>query len=66
MKFSKDDMINKIVKREISRGGRFLTGRKHGKLYTVEGYCIIVPKTPGDKRAGLNFRAFLRRKTQRA
>ena len=66
MAFSRNSMIDKIVKKEIGKGGRFLTGRKHGKLYSVEGYCIIVPKTPSDKRAGLNFRAFLRRKTRGA
>lgn len=66
MRFSRDEMIDKIVKREINRGGHFQTGRKHGRLYTLEGYCIVVPGTPSDKRAGLNFRSFLRRKTQKA
>lgn len=64
MKQCKNSEIKKLVKDEISKGGWFVMGRKHAKLYLSCGGFVTVPLTPSDKRSPLNFRTNLRRARQ--
>ena len=61
MHYSKNKDIAKIVRMYIRIGWRFSRAKKHGKLVSPDGRIVVVPCTPGDGRAVLNFSADLRR-----
>lgn len=55
-KYSNCKEINRYVKRQVQKGWFFTHGKKHGKLSHPSGKVVlIVPKTPSDWRAPLNF-----------
>lgn len=60
MNYSRDKRINELVRAEIAGGAWFRRGRKHSKLYLPGCRFIVVPSTPSDRRAAMNFRADLR------
>jgi hypothetical protein len=62
MKYSKCKEIDSLVSRLVRRGWSFQWGGKHGKVgHPTHGGKIIVPKTPSDYRAYLNFRSDVKR-----
>lgn len=60
MTFSKDKQIHDLVRIEVANGARFQRGRKHAKLHLPGSGFVVVPMTPSDHRAAMNFRASLR------
>jgi len=61
LSYSKNKEIAKIVRMYVRDGWQYHKGRKHGKLKAPSGKVIVVPCTPSDRRAALNFVADLRR-----
>lgn len=61
--YSNDSTVNSIVEELVDRGFFFENGKGHGKLWTPgeKAFVVVVPKTPGDNRASLNFRSDVRR-----
>lgn len=57
MTYCSNKDFNKLITCEIARGGRFVRGRKHGKLYLKDGPLLIFSLTPSDRRAIRNARA---------
>lgn len=61
MRYSKCKEIDSVVKNLIRQGWSFSRGRKHGRLkHPAGGTRLIVPSTPSDWRANLNFQRDLR------
>ncbi|MDH2374868.1 hypothetical protein QD228_13560 [Cobetia sp. 3AK] len=61
MYFSKDKDINQLTRKLDQLGWTYAKGR-HYKLYPPKGTgMVIVPTTPGDRRAFQNFRHDVRR-----
>lgn len=57
MKYSTGKEIDVLVRRLVKEGWRFRRGRRHGRLLHPSGQgVLIVPCTPGDRRAWLNFK----------
>lgn len=61
MKYSGCKEIQKLIKPLIKMGWKYARGKKHGKLTDpLKGRILIVPISPSDYRAFLNFRRDLR------
>lgn len=58
--YCKDKKINALVKELCSLGWGYRKGKKHGKLIAPDGRKLVVPSTPSDWRAHLNFRRDVR------
>ena len=53
--------IDRMVRQLVKHNWHFSWGGKHGKLLPPNGLrAIVVPSTPSDKRAFLNFRRDIR------
>jgi len=64
MKYSNNKDINCFVRRLIKHGCTFVKSKKHGVLFAPQGQRTIVPSTPSDIRAYMNFKKdVLRRMT---
>ena len=61
MHYSKNKDIAKIVRMHLRNGWRLHQGKKHGKLVAPNGRWVVVPSTPGDRRATCNFLGGVRR-----
>lgn len=61
MYYSRDKDLNKVISETVKAGGRFVRGKKHGKLFLPEGGLVVIPKTPSDLRAIRNVKAELAR-----
>jgi hypothetical protein len=62
MYFSKNKDINELVLKLLQRGWTYAKGR-HYKLFPPNGFgMVIVPTTPGDRRAFQNFRRDVRQR----
>lgn len=62
MCFSKDKNINQLALSLIQRGWTYAKGR-HYKLFPPNGCgMVVVPTTPSDRRAFLNFRSMVRQR----
>lgn len=62
MYFSKDKDINQLVRELLQLGWTYVKGR-HYKLYPPNGSSmLVVPSTPSDRRAFLNFRNDVRQR----
>ncbi len=62
MKYSSGKEIDALVRRLVQEGWHFRRGSRHGQLYSPRGWPrVIVPTTPGDRRAFMNFRQDVRR-----
>ena len=59
MKYSKD--LNKVIAAEVKLGARFVSGRKHAKLFLADGGLLVLSRTPSDRRAFRNVKAELSR-----
>lgn len=57
MRYSSGKEIDDLVRRLVRDGWRFRRGGRHGRLlHPYNQRAVIVPCTPGDRRAWLNFR----------
>lgn len=61
MHFSNNKDIAAVVREYVRKGWRFTRGKRHGKLISPSGKCVVVPCTPSDRRACTNFLGDLRR-----
>ncbi len=61
MHYSKDKEISATVRKLLTKGWRYIAGKKHGKLIAPNGRKLPVPGTPSDWRASLNFKRDIRR-----
>lgn len=62
MYFSKNKDINQLTHELVQDGWTYARGR-HFKLFPPDGCgMVIVPSTPGDRRAFLNFRRDVRQR----
>ena len=50
MTFCCDKDFNELISGEVSRGARFVRGRKRGKLYMVNAALLVLSPAPGDRR----------------
>ena len=61
MKYCSMKEINDLVKQQLRKDWSFSRGGKHGRLTPPRGSLfLVVPCTPGDRRAYLNFRRDIR------
>ena len=61
MKYSSSKEFDVLVRQLLRQGWSFSRGKKHGELRPPMGHqMLIVPGTPSDIRAILNFRRDLR------
>ncbi|WP_457650357.1 hypothetical protein [Profundibacter sp.] len=61
MRHSKNKDINKLVQALIRSGAKVDKGTKHRKLRLESGRFVVIPSTPSDKRAFLNFKQDVKR-----
>lgn len=54
-KYSKDSIINSIVKSKLNAGWKIRKGKKHDILIAPNSRKLVIPSTPGDKKAHKNF-----------
>jgi|GEM_PF-2943808 len=55
-RYSTCDKINAIVKNLIKQGWELIIGNRHPKLRSPDGKAtLVIPKTPSDRRATLNW-----------
>jgi len=67
MKFSSDKDINLFAMYLVKSGWRFKRGKKHGKLLAPESReMVVVPSTPGKKRALQEMESTVRRIDRRS
>ncbi|MFX0547347.1 hypothetical protein ACEWPL_017565 [Roseovarius sp. S1116L3] len=53
--------MNKVIAKEVKSGARFVSGKKHSKLFLEGGGLLIFSRTPSDRRAFRNVKAELSR-----
>jgi hypothetical protein len=61
MYFSKDKELNKVIAEEVKSGARYVSGKKHAKLFLASGGLLVFSRTPSDRRAFQNVKAELSR-----
>ena len=61
MYYSKDKVLNKVIAEEVKSGARFVSGKKHAKLFLAGGGLLVFSRTPSDRRAFRNVKADLPR-----
>lgn len=61
MYYSKDKELNQVIAEEVKSGARFVSGKKHGKLFLAGGGLLVFSRTPSDRRAFRNVKAELSR-----
>lgn len=54
-KYSSNKDLHKYVLKLIKKKWIYVSGKKHGSLYTPHGKRITVPCSPSDRRAFKNF-----------
>jgi len=65
MKYSANKDLNTFVVNLIKKGWTFSRQGSHGKIRTPNGaFFVVVPSTPSDRRAFLNFRSDIKRLRQ--
>ena len=61
MRYSSAKEIDALVRQLVKEGWTFSRGGRHGRLLAPTGWpSVVVPCTPGDRRAFLNFRRDVR------
>ena len=63
--YSQDKQIDDWVGAQLRQGCAYRRGRKHGQLLLPNGYHLVIPGTPGDRRAMLNLKTIFRRLSSR-
>ncbi len=61
MYYSKDKELNKVIAEEVKSGARYVSGKKHAKLFLAGGGLLVFSRTPSDRRAFRNVKAELSR-----
>lgn len=61
MYYSKDKELNKVIAKEVKSGARYVSGKKHAKLFLAGGGLLVFSRTPSDRRAFRNVKAELSR-----
>jgi len=59
--YSKDKELNKVIVEEVKSGARYVSGKKHAKLFLEGGGLLVFSRTPSDRRAFRNLKAELSR-----
>jgi hypothetical protein len=59
--YSNDKELNKVITGEVKSGARYVSGKKHGKLFLAGGGLLVFSRTPSDRRAFRNVKAELSR-----
>lgn len=60
-KFSSNKDINKLVHQLIKQGWRIKYGKKHHHIVNPNGRKYVIPCTPSDHRAFINFQKDIQR-----
>lgn len=60
-RYSNNKDINQEVQMLIKSGWKVKNGSKHAKVISPEGHRLIIPSTPSDHRAWLNFSRDIRK-----
>lgn len=62
MRYSDDEVVQKVVEDLIARGCVFKTAKRgrHNKLVFPNGHKLPIPSHIGDARSAMNFRALVR------
>jgi len=63
MRYSKDKNLDRLVKSLVGCGAGIDRGKKHRKLRLKNGRFVVIPSTPGDRRAFQNFKHDVRRQS---
>lgn len=61
MYYSKDKELSRVIAEEVKSGARFVSGKKHAKLFLAGGGLLVISRTPSDRRVIRNLKAELYR-----